>query len=145
MRKMQDDVIINDKIAIPAAEIELRAVRSRGAGGQNVNKVASAIHLRWDASGSAALPDGIRQRLLAMDDQRITTDGVVVIKAREHRTQAANRLAAVDRLRELVRQAIPDPTPRKKTRPPKASMQQRRDEKRRRSALKRLRGSVSDD
>ncbi len=117
MRKMSDDVIISGEIAIPLAEIEFSAVRSQGAGGQNVNKVASAIHLRFDIVGSASLPAHIRDRLLQLGDRRVTAEGVLVIKAQEHRTQERNRHAAVSRLRELIQSAIAEQKPRVATKP----------------------------
>jgi ribosome-associated protein len=143
MRKMPDDVIISDQITIPSAEIVLSAVRSQGAGGQNVNKVASAIHLRFDVAGSSALPEAVRDRLLARNDQRITEDGVLIIKSQEYRTRERNRRAALDRRAEIVQSALVEPRSRKKTKPSKRSQEQRLAAKRHRSEIKKQRGRQS--
>jgi ribosome-associated protein len=145
MRKMAGDVIISEEIAIPLAEIEFSAVRSQGAGGQNVNKVASAIHLRFDIANSSALPDFVRQRLLAMGDRRITSDGVLVIKSQEHRRQERNRRAALQRLTELIQTALVEQRPRRKTRPSKSARQKRLDSKKRRANIKKTRGRIDND
>jgi ribosome-associated protein len=140
-----DTLDISDTIRIPMAEIRMTAVRSQGAGGQNVNKVATAIHLRFDAQDSAAIPDRIKLRLQTLSDHRITDDGVIIIKSQAHRSQDRNRQAALSRLTELLQSALREPKRRIKTRPSKKAKQKRLEQKNRRGALKRTRGKVSDD
>ena len=129
-------------IRIPEEEIGFSAIRAQGAGGQNVNKVSSAIHLRFSIRDST-LPEDIQQRLLALNDQRISADGVVVIKAQTSRSQEQNKAEAIERLNELVNSVAVPPKPRKATKPTKSSQRKRMDSKTTRGDVKRLRGKVS--
>lgn len=128
---------------IPALEIEITATRSQGAGGQNVNKVSSAIHLRFDILASS-LPDAHKERLLQLTDQRLTRDGVLVIKAQTQRSQELNRIEALQRLHELVASVAKLPRPRKATKPTRNSQRKRLESKAQRGQVKALRGKVSE-
>ena len=134
---------ISNTVSIPEHEIEMSAVRSQGAGGQNVNKVASAIHLRFDIPASS-LPDRYKERLLALSDQRITKEGVIVIKAQEHRSQEQNREEALRRLQDLLKSAVVLPKKRQPSKPTRSSQRKRLDSKSKRGQIKTMRGKVTD-
>lgn len=130
------------RVELREEEIEFSAIRAQGAGGQNVNKVSSAIHLRFDILASS-LPDAIKERLMALNDQRITQESVVVIKAQTTRSQEQNRLDAIARLQALVDSVATPPKPRKATRPTKSSQRKRLDTKSTRGEVKKTRARVS--
>ncbi|MGE0497931.1 MAG: alternative ribosome rescue aminoacyl-tRNA hydrolase ArfB [Ramlibacter sp.] len=133
------------RVLIPQAELVVTAMRAQGAGGQNVNKVSSAIHLRFDIAGSPSLTDAHKARLLALADQRITRDGVLVIKAQAHRSQDMNRAEAIERLQALVDSVASAPRVRRATRPTLGSQRRRLEGKSQRSEVKAQRRKTGDD
>ena len=134
-------LIISNQVSIPLAEVDIQAIRAQGAGGQNVNKVSSAIHLRFDIDASS-LPEIYKERLKQLSDQRISGDGVIVIKAQRFRSQDKNRDDALDRLRELVKAVGVTQKKRRPTKPSRNSQRKRVDRKTKHGQLKTLRGRV---
>ncbi|RMA78756.1 alternative ribosome rescue aminoacyl-tRNA hydrolase ArfB [Umboniibacter marinipuniceus] len=132
---------LSNNVEIPRAELEFNAMRAQGAGGQNVNKLNSAIHLRFDIKASS-LPEFHKQRLLKLRDSRISKEGVIIIKAQQHRTQEKNREDALVRLRELILEAIKVVPARKPTKPTRSSQRKRLDSKTKHASTKRMRGRV---
>lgn len=139
-----DPIQITDTIAINEREIEQKFIRASGPGGQNINKVATAVQLRFDVANSPSLPAEVRERLMGLAGRRITADGVLVIEAQRFRTQARNRQDAIERLIALIRKAAEKPKPRRKTRPTRRSKERRLEGKRQRGETKRTRGVVPD-
>jgi ribosome-associated protein len=133
---------ITDQITIDEGELEEKFVRSSGPGGQNVNKVSTAVQLRFHVMNSTSLPNAIKDRLIVLAGSKMTEEGVLVIDARNHRTQSQNRKEARERFVELLREAAKEPTRRKKTQPSRAIREKRLEEKRRRGELKQTRRSV---
>jgi ribosome-associated protein len=136
---------ITDHIALDESELDESFIRSSGPGGQNVNKLSTAVQLRFDVRRSPSLTDEVRARLERLAGRRLTRDGVLIITAQSHRTQERNRADALDRLVELVRQAAVRPVPRRATKPTKASRRRRLETKKRRSGVKALRGTAPHD
>ena len=133
---------ITPTLFIPDAEIEISAIRSQGAGGQNVNKVSTAIHLRFDINASS-LPDIYKERLLELTDHRITKEGIINIKSQESRSQEENKEAALERLKELIKSVMVTQKKRKATRPTKNSQKRRMDSKTKHGKIKKMRGKVN--
>jgi len=134
-------LFISRNVSIPSREIDIQAIRAQGAGGQNVNKVSTAIHLRFDIK-SSSLPDFYKARLLSMSDHRLTKDGVIIIKSQEHKSQEMNRQVAQERLVALIRDATALKKARRPTKPSRSSNQKRLNNKTQRGQTKSLRGKV---
>jgi len=137
------DLHITDNITIPRHEIELVAIRSQGSGGQNVNKVSTGIHLRFDIN-SSSLPQELKARLLKLQDNRVNKDGVIIIKSQQTRSQEQNRLQALQNLKVLIIGAMETHKPRKKTRPSKNSIKKRIEKKKLHGKIKELRRKITD-
>jgi ribosome-associated protein len=135
-------IIISNRVSISLAEVEISAIRAMGSGGQNVNKVSSAVHLRFNIQTSS-LPELYKENLLAMRDSRITKEGIIIIKAQSYRTQEQNRADALLRLEELVKRAGVQVKKRQQTKPTRSSVKKRLDKKSQRSQVKSMRKSIS--
>ncbi len=137
-----EEIHITADISIPMSELRFEFVRSSGPGGQNVNKVATAVQLRFDVANSPSLPDNVRERLAILAGKRMTGEGVLVLDARRHRTQEQNRADAVERFSDLVKKATETPKPRRETKPSASSERRRLDSKRKRGQTKQFRKKV---
>ncbi len=135
---------IDENLSIPLQEIAVSAIRSQGAGGQNVNKVSSAIHIRFDVRASAAFSDEVKGRILRVKDRRLSKEGIIVIKSQRYRSQDKNRSDALEKLAEMIRKALVRRKPRKRTKPTKKSQEKRLDEKTKRGRLKESRGKITE-
>ena len=132
---------ITPELFLDERELTFEFIRASGPGGQNVNKVATAVQLRFDAARTASLPEAVKSRLMKLAGRRVTSDGVLIIEARKYRSQEQNRLDALERFRELVRKASEKSTPRRKTKPTRAAKEERLKKKKQRGEIKRLRNS----